>query len=103
MSQTSDLEGSLIREIRSEILGRTLGVAVTRLLLDILLFLHHPPLQGVPGGCYVFSLLWPEQLPALVWGAVLGGDRGISRQDLWDELGQLFRVLTTPTHLIWIS
>lgn len=65
-------------------------MVVRRLLLDILVFLHRPPLQGVPGWCYAFSLLWPEQLPALLWGAVLGGDGGISRQDLWDELGQLF-------------
>lgn len=36
-------------------------MVVRRLLLDILVFLHHPPLQGVPGWCYAFSLLWPEQ------------------------------------------
>lgn len=72
-------------------------MVVTRLLLVILVFLHHPPLQGVPGWCYVFSLLWPEQLPALVWGAVLGGKTsGMS----W---GSYNRVLTTPTHLSWIS
>lgn len=50
-------------------------MVVMGLLLDILVLIHHPLLRGFLGWCYVSSLLWPEQLPASEWGAVLG--RGI--------------------------
>lgn len=73
------------------------------LLLDILVFPHYSPLLGITGWCYTFSLLWLEQLLALVWCVVLGrGDKGISRQDLWGELSYSC-LLSTPTHHSWIS
>lgn len=97
--------GSLIREIRSEILGRTLGVAVTRCdscltFFSFFITLHfRVSLVGA-----MFSPFYGQNSSRLWCGvrcwegieASPGKTSGMS----W---GSYSRVLTTPTPLIWIS
>lgn len=79
-------------------------MVVMGLLFDILVFLHHPPLRGVPWLVLCFLPSMARTAPSFRVGCGVGkGDKGISRQDLWDELWELFRLLTTPTHRSWIS